>query len=116
LKVLGIYRRFSEDIFLLNFVVSEVFDLDEILPIMKKMVSGCAVGAHFLFVDRNDYETGRKIQKIVEVLQLKTECSEKTKDSMDIDEEKDDLKEISDFLDRQPRIKWNAEWVLAVKQ
>jgi hypothetical protein len=39
----------------LNYVVSEVFDLDELLPIMKKMVEGCARGAHFLFVvDRSD--------------------------------------------------------------
>jgi hypothetical protein len=46
---------FRSDIFVLNYVVSEVFDLDELLPIMKKMVEGCARGAHFLFVvDRSD--------------------------------------------------------------
>jgi hypothetical protein len=35
---------------------------------------------------------------------------------MDTDEEKSEVKLISEFLGgRQPRLKWNAEWVLAVK-
>jgi hypothetical protein len=69
---------FRSDIFVLNYVVSEVVDLDELLPIMKKMVEGCARGAHFLFVDRSDSETRRKIETLIEKLDLEIECRDKT--------------------------------------
>jgi hypothetical protein len=107
---------FQKDIFVLNFVVSEVFDLNELRPIMNKMVEGCASGAHFLFVDRADQETSKKVQTLIEALQLKIECAAKTKGSMDTDEDKSEVELISEFLGgRQPRLTWNAEWVLAAK-
>src|SRR5262249_45832288 len=106
---------FQRDIFVLNFVVSEVFDFDELLPIMRKMVAGCAAGAHFLFVDRADSETSRKVQELIKQLQLEIELADTTIDTMDVDEEKTELQRLSDFVGKQPRLRWNAEWVLAVK-
>jgi len=106
---------FTRHIFVLNFVVSEVFDLDELLPVMEMMVAGCPVGAHFVFVDRSDDQTINKIAKLIGKLKLEVESANTTKDSMDTDEEKDELSELSASLQRQPRITWNAVWVLAVK-
>jgi hypothetical protein len=107
---------FRRDIFVLNYVVSEVFDLEELLPIMRKMVQGCPRGAHFLFVDRSDSETSKKIETLIDELKLEVECRDTTQGSMDTDEDKSEMKEISEFLGaQQPRIKWNAEWVLAAR-
>jgi hypothetical protein len=93
-----------------------VYDLEELLPIMRKMAQGCPRGAHFLFVDRSDSETNRKIETLIEQLMLKVECRRPTQDSMDTDEDKNEMKDISQFLGaQQPRIKWNAGWVLAAK-
>lgn len=80
------------------------------------MVEGCANGAHFLFIDRSDQETSNKVQALITALGLKIECGAKTKDSMDTDEQKSVVQLISEFLGgRQPRIRWDAEWILAVK-
>jgi hypothetical protein len=107
---------FGRDIFVLNFVISEVFGLDELLPIMQKMVSGCRGGAHFLFIDRSDDATADKVEKLITNLQLEVKVRAETKGSMDTDEEKAELQEISEFLQgKQPRLTWNAKWVLAVK-
>jgi hypothetical protein len=107
---------FKRDIFVLNFVVSEVFDLDELLPIMQKMVAGCRSGAHFLFIDRSDSITTSKVDKLITELKLEVVGGAETADSMDTDEQKAELQEISDFLQgKQPRLKWKAKWVLAIK-
>jgi hypothetical protein len=107
---------FGRDIFVLNFVVSEVFDLDELLPIMQKMVDGCRGGAHFLFIDRSDDATAGKVEKLITDLKLEVTERGETKGNMDTDEEKAELQEISEFLQgKQPRLTWNAKWVLAVK-
>jgi len=106
---------FRRDIFVLNYVLSEVFDLDELLPIMKNMVKGCPAGAHFLFIDRSDNQTSGKMATLVEELGLEEECRGETKGNMDTDEQKSELQDISEFLRKQPRVTWNAEWLLAVK-
>jgi hypothetical protein len=106
---------FRRDIFVLNYVVSEVFDLEELLPIMTKMVQGCPVGAHYLFIDRSDSKTTNKIATLIEKLGLEQQAGARNKNSMDTDEQKSELQEISKFLGKQPRITWNAEWILAVK-
>ena len=76
---------FGRDIFVLNFVISEVFGLDELLPIMQKMVSGCRGGAHFLFIDRSDDATADKVEKLITNLQLEVKVRAETKGSMDTD-------------------------------
>ena len=106
---------FKKDIFVLNFVVSEVFDLEELLPILRNMVAGCAKGAHFLIVDRSDPATIDKMNTLVEELGLRVEAHEKTQDSVDTDEQKAELQKIIDWLQRQPRVTWKAAWVLAEK-
>ena len=107
---------FKRDIFVLNFVVPEVFDLDELLPIMRKMVNGCRGGAHFIFVDRSDDITTGKIDKLIAELKLSVALRDETTGSMDTDEQKMELQEISDFLQgKQPRLTWKAKWILAVK-
>jgi hypothetical protein len=107
---------FKRDIFVLNFVVSEVFNIDELLHLMQTMVAGSCDDAHFLFVDRSDSKTTDKVDELITNLKLEVELRNETIDTMDGDEEKDELKEMSDFLrGQQPRLMWNAKWVLAVR-
>jgi hypothetical protein len=108
---------FKRDIFILNSVISEVYDpnnLSQLSHLLQKMVAGCGDDAHFLFVDRSDSKTVDKVNELITNLNLEVELQGDTKSSMDGDEDKSVLKEISDMLrGQQPRIKWDAKWVLA---
>jgi hypothetical protein len=111
----NITSLFRKDIFVLNYVVSEVFDLGELQPIMREMVSGCPVGAHFLFIDRSDGQTSDKVARLIQELGLKVVSGRSTAENMDTDEQRSELAEISSVLGKEPRITWNATWVLSKK-
>jgi hypothetical protein len=108
---------FNRDIFILNSVISEVYDpnnLSQLSRLLQKMVAGSGDDAHFLFVDRSDSKTVNKINELVTNLNLEVEVHGDTKGSMDGDEDRSVLKEISDMLQgQQPRTTWDARWVLA---
>ena len=107
---------FKRDVFVLNFVISEVYNLGEVSHLLQKMVSGCPDDAHFLFVDRSDTKTTAKVDELVTNLKLEVQLQDVTIDNMDGDEEKSELQEISDLLrGQQPRLTWNAKWVLGAK-
>ena len=71
-------------------------------------------GAHLLFVDRADGETISKIETLIEKLELDIESRDRTRDSMDTDEQKNELQDISECVGKQ-WITWNAKWALTVK-
>jgi hypothetical protein len=107
---------FKRDIFVLNFVISEVYNIGELSRLMQKMVAGCANDAHFLFVDRSDGKTTDKVEELITNLKLEVELQAETKDNMDVDEQKNELEEISKILQgKQPRLTWNAKWALTAK-
>jgi hypothetical protein len=106
---------FKRQIFVFCFVVSEVFDLSIILPIMKAMVAGCEAGAHFLFIDRGDADTREKIDELIADLELDDLYDADIKGSMGTDEEKSELEEFSKAIGKVPRLTWNARWHLASK-
>ena len=107
---------FKRDVFVLNYVISEVYNLGEVSHLLQKMVSGCPDDAHFLFVDRSDTKTTAKVDELVTNLKLEVQLQDVTIDNMDGDEEKSELQEISDLLGgQQPRLTWNAKWVLGAK-
>jgi len=65
-------------------------------------------------VDRSDPKTTAKVDELV--TNLEVQLQDVTIDNMDGDEEKSELQEISDLLGgQQPRLTWNAKWVLGAK-
>jgi hypothetical protein len=83
---------------------------------MQNMVAGSRDDAHFLFIDRSDSKTTGKIDALITDLKLEVELERQTIDRMDDDECKEELKQLSDLLrGQQPRLRWNAKWVLAIK-
>jgi hypothetical protein len=106
---------FQKQIFVFCFVVSEVFDLSVITPIMKEMAAGAESGAHFLFIDRGDADTKKKIEDLIADLELDDLGDADIKGSMGTDEEKGELKEFSTAIGKVPRLTWIARWHLASK-
>lgn len=107
---------FNKQIFVFSFVISEVFDMSIILPVMKAMVAGCPASAYFLFIDRADSETKKKIKELIAAVGLDELGDADIKGNMDTDEDKADLKEFSDAIGKLPRLTWNARWHLATKR
>ena len=57
-----------------------------------------------------------KVDELVANPKLEVQLQDVTTDNMDGDEEKSELQEISDLLGgQQPRLTWNAKWVLGAK-
>ena len=105
----------NHDLFVLTLVVSEVFNLDQIEPIMGRMVQGCGKDSRFLFIDRYEEGVIKKVHTLIEKLGLKIEHRDTTRRNMDLDEQKDVVRGISEVLQRDPKVQWNAFWILAVK-
>jgi hypothetical protein len=82
---------------------------------MEKMVQGCASGAHFIFIDRSDSETKTKLDSLIATLGLEVKTDRDTKTNMDGDEQSSILHKFSSVVGKQPRLTWDAHWVLAVK-
>jgi hypothetical protein len=106
---------FDKQLFVFSFVISEVFDLSILTPIMTAMGLGCPAGAHFLFIDRADAATTQKIDELINELKLEDLGDADIRGSMDTDEEKAVLREFFDEIGRAPRLTWNARWKLARK-
>lgn len=106
---------FNKEIFIFSFVISEIFDLSIISPIMEAMIAAAPSGAYFLFIDRGDAETTGKIEQLISDFELDDVGDAEIKGSMDVDEEKGVLKEFSDAIGKLPRLTWNARWQLAMK-
>jgi hypothetical protein len=63
----------------------------------------------------SDPDTTKKIEALIDALGLRVEDSAAIKGNMDPDEDKSVLKDVSDFLGTQPRLTWNAVWLLATR-
>ena len=72
-------------------------------------------GAYFVFIDRGDGETKKKVEELIERLELDVVGDNGVKGNMDTDEEKSELKEFSDAIGKMPRLTWDARWQLARK-
>ena len=56
-----------------------------------------------------------KIETLIEKLELNIESRDRTRDSMDTDEQKSELQDISEFVGKPPRITRKAGWFLTAK-
>ncbi|MFZ1989413.1 MAG: hypothetical protein WAW96_06520 [Alphaproteobacteria bacterium] len=106
---------FEKNLFVFNFVLSEIFDPSKLLPVMRAMIKGSPDDAKFLFVDRSDDATIDKIDAILTALGLQFSDGAATQSNMDGDEQKSVLASYSRQLGRNPRVRWDAVWILAEK-
>jgi hypothetical protein len=101
-------RLLSRDLFVLNYVISEVFDpalLQALTNVVSKMRAK-SPGAQFLFLDRNDDRTLRAVDGILSQGGLTKTYSATVGGWMDADERKLALAEHAMAIGRQPRVQW----------
>lgn len=107
----------KQDVFIFNFMVSEIFELAPLRRVMRAMKRACADETYFLFVDRKDNTTKSKIDTLIDRLRLELVLKGETAsyETVDGDEQKSVLNPISKYLKAEARHSWNACWRLAIK-
>jgi len=107
----------KKDLFIFNYMISEIFNLEHSIPTMRAISKSCADASYFLFVDRKDQDTKAKINFLIKKIRLKivVEGESANYDTVDGDEQKSLLGPISRHLGREPRHTWNSCWRLAIK-
>lgn len=82
----------NQDLYILNFIISEIFDDSPKLREFLKTVSGFAPqGAKFLFIERKGSKWEKQIKDIAQKAGLELSPFERKSSSLDTDEEKEDF-------------------------
>jgi hypothetical protein len=106
------------DVFILSYVVSEVFDdAIKLQSFLSKMTESAPSGAKFIFIERNEPRWVEKINIMSDVAKL-TLSSEPnhTSNYMSLDEQRTHLGKLLEDVGRSPRTNWNAFWVVGTKE
>jgi len=108
----------NSDIFILSYVVSEVFDdAIKLQDFLSKMMEAAPTGSKFIFIERNEPRWIERINIMSEVAKL-TLLSEPnlTNTYMSFDEQRTQLGKLPEEIDWSPRANWNAFWVVGTKE
>ncbi len=107
---------FGQDIYIMSYFVSEVFDdMESLKDFTKMMVAHAPINSKFLFIDRNEQKWKRSITEIADEAGISLDRFHDVSGNMDNDESKTDLGKIFDSVKWTPRLTWNAFWVLGTK-
>lgn len=113
----NLHHVFTHDLYVLNYVLSEVFaDNEAFGRLITRMSEVAPAGAKFLIVDRSqdpmiDWARQHLTTAGLEVGEIKT-----TNTTMDHDEQSSTLFEFQQLIGRQPRVQWQgAFWVVGTK-
>lgn len=109
---------FESDIFIMNYVISEVIDdADELAKVIKLVASKSPQGAVFLVIDRNEEQVQERAQALLEDAGLQLLAAEESEGQLSNAEwaQRQALDDYIEFMDRRPRRKWKAFWQIAIK-
>ncbi len=107
---------FGQNLYIISYVISEIFsDFSDFENLLKHILDTAPQNAKFLFIDRKGNRWKNEIVKIVNNLGLSLSKFKDTQGSMDRDEQKTDLGQIYTDVRRDPRVTWDAFWVVATK-
>ena len=109
---------FDQDIYVLSYVVSEIFENVQDLRSFTTYMAGYApLGAKFLFVDRKEQRWKTEVSNLAAEAGITLSVFHDTTSSMSTDEQKTDLGRIYDALHEkwEPRVTWDAFWVVGTK-
>lgn len=114
----SIKHLFDQDLFILSYVVSEIFE-DEQVGGLEKLLDAMAAaakpGSKFLIIDRSESRVKEMATRLLSELELDLSDVVESKRNMDSDEESSDLGEYL-IKDHYPRLKWNSFWVIGTKR
>lgn len=107
---------FSHDLYILSYVVSEVYDdADALSDFMGIMAEHSPKGALFLFMDRLEPRWKRAVRGICADAGLTVLDEEDSRGTMDSDEDCRALGSLRTDVGRSPRLKWSCFRLVAVK-
>ena len=114
----SIRHLFGQDLYILSYVVSELYDdaaLEGLQEVLRSMAASAKPGAKFLVIDRFEARLTERAAKILGGLGLRVSKVEQSKRNMDSDEESSDLGEQL-IKEHSPRLKWNSFWIVGTKR
>lgn len=112
---------FDQDLFIMSYVVSEIFDdVEALRSFTAHMANHAAAGAKFLFVDRDEPRWRTEVENIAAAAGLRLSEFRHSRRNMSDDEQ---VKHLGSILDdvlrlggRNPRVQWTAFWAVATKE
>jgi len=109
----------GQDIYVINFLLSEVFDDDPgIKTFIKEIASLAPAGSRFVFIERKGSMWATRIRKIAEEANMLLSDFYTSQKNKDYDELPEDLGAVFLALssERKPRLSWNIIYSIGVKQ
>ena len=109
---------FGQDIHILSYIISEVFDDAERLQrFIAEMAKYAPDGAKFVFIERTEDRWQKQIKETADEAGLTlSSFLRKSNGRIDPGEEKTDLGRIYSELKWEPRLKYDAFWVVGTKE
>ncbi|MGB3525689.1 MAG: hypothetical protein WBB32_06975 [Flavobacteriales bacterium] len=112
----NLVQLFEHDLYILNFVISEIMvERDALERLIRSMVGHAPQGARFVFIDRNQMDVSSYTLDLIGRLGLMTELNTTLQTNMDGDEQCSELNEFKPANGRSPRVTWNAFCLIGVK-
>jgi hypothetical protein len=109
-------QLFTHDLYLMNYVVSEIFDGSALQALLSRMALAAPSGSKFLIIDRNQDHVASAAQLLLSTAGLSTSDVSTTSSNMDSDEQSTALNPYPDRIGRAPRVQWKgAFWVVGTK-
>ena len=108
---------FDQDIFVLSYLVSEIFiNFENFRSFTREIADRAPRGARFLFLDRKGNRWKNEIRELARGAGIKLSAFKDTQDHMDITtEEASDLGSLRKEIGKGPKLTWNAFWVVGTK-
>lgn len=109
---------FGQDIHILSYIVSEVFDdAEDLQKFIIKMAEYAPEGSKFVFIERAEDRWKNKIKETADLAGLSLSgFIRKQNGRIDSEEEKTDLGRIYSELQWDPRLTYEAFWVVGTKE
>jgi hypothetical protein len=108
---------FEQDIFVLSYVVSEVFsEVEELTEFSTEVANNAPIGSKFVFIDRAGDTWKNDVTRLAKNAGLRLSAFRETKTNMDTDEESSHLGSLIHDIGWNPKLTWNAFWVVGTKE
>jgi hypothetical protein len=106
-------QLFVQDLYILNYVVSEIFsEHDALGNLLNTMAAHAPSGSRFLFIDRNQEQIVQWCRTLLENAGLVEQHFSESSTNMDGDEQSAHLGEYIALVGWNPRVTWNGAFCL----
>ena len=109
----NLHQLFIQDLYFLNYVVSEIFTEHAALGnLINIMAQHAQAGARFIFIDRNQDQVVEWCRNLLQGAGLREVHFEESSTNMDMDEQSAQLGQYVGLVGWNPRVSWNGAFCL----